>query len=68
MQSNNQVDVTKAVTPGLARRLAAILYDSILVTALLLMAMALVVISLDLIFSWKNIDTAKLRVNPFYLA
>ena len=50
------------------RRLAAIFYDSILVIALLLVAIALVVIPLDLIFGWENIDTDKLRYNPFYLA
>jgi len=68
MQNSVPIDVARAVTPGLARRLAAIFYDSILVTALLLMAITLVVVPLDLIFGWENIDTAKLRLNPFYLA
>lgn len=50
------------------RRLAAIFYDTILVIALLLMAITLVVIPLDLIVGWDSVDKESLRYNPFYLA
>lgn len=55
-------------TPGLARRLAAIFYDSVLVAALLLMAIALVVIPINLIYGGENFDASQLRSNPLYLA
>lgn len=38
------LDISHAQTPGLARRLAAILYDLVLLTGLLILAAALVVI------------------------
>ncbi len=50
------------------RRLAAMFYDTILVMAVLLMAMTLVVIPLDLIVGWDSVDKESLRLNPFYLA
>ncbi len=68
MQNNGDNPATLQATPGFLRRMAAILYDSMLVGALLLMAIALVVIPLDLVFGTQNLDIASLRYNPFYLA
>jgi uncharacterized RDD family membrane protein YckC len=48
--------------------MAAICYDSILVMAVVLMAIALVVVPLDLVFGLENINNDRLRHNPFYLA
>ncbi len=67
MQNNNS-NPEQWANPSLWRRLAAILYDSILVMAVLLMAMALVVVPLDLIFGTENFDANELRYNPLYLA
>ena len=67
MSSNDQRDPKLWAAPSLMRRMAAIFYDSILVIALLLMAITLVVIPLDLIVGWDNIDKDSLRVNPLYL-
>jgi uncharacterized RDD family membrane protein YckC len=66
MSNNNSPEMW--ASPGLVRRLAAMLYDSALVTAVLLIAMALVVVPMDLIFGAENFDATKLRSNPFYLA
>lgn len=68
MQNNAHSNPLQWATPGLLRRMAAIFYDSILIIALLLMAIALVVIPLDLTFGSDNINIARLRYNPFYLA
>jgi len=54
--------------PGLFRRLGAMLYDAMLVTGLLLMAIVPVVVFLAISSGWDNIDTAGLRTNPFYIA
>jgi uncharacterized RDD family membrane protein YckC len=54
-------------SPSLWRRLAAIVYDSALVAAVMLMAMALVVVPLDIIFGSESFDAATLRSNPLYL-
>ncbi len=67
MQNNATPDPQQWATPGLMRRVAAIFNDSILVMAVLLMAMTLVVVPLDLILGWENIDKDSLRLNPFYL-
>ncbi len=67
MPSNDTPDPEQWASPGLMRRLAAIFYDAILVMAVLLMAMVLVVIPLDLIVGWDNVDKEGLRLNPFYL-
>jgi uncharacterized RDD family membrane protein YckC len=64
MQNNSD----NYTAPGFMRRMAAILYDSILVGAVMLMAIALVVVSLDLVFGTENMDIDSLRYNPFYLA
>jgi uncharacterized RDD family membrane protein YckC len=42
------VDIQQAATPGLLRRLGAILYDVLLLTAILVMAVALVTIPLGM--------------------
>jgi uncharacterized RDD family membrane protein YckC len=55
-------------SPSLWRRLAAILYDTTLVAAVLLMAMALVVVPIDMFFGSENFDASSLRSNPLYLA
>ena len=67
MQNNSDTS-SQPTAPGFLRRMAAILYDSMLVGALLLMAIALVVIPLDLVFGTENLDIESLRYNPFYLA
>jgi uncharacterized RDD family membrane protein YckC len=65
MLDNNNPD--QWAIPSLWRRLSAIIYDSALVAAVLLMAMALVVVPIDLIFGPNSFDAATLRSNPFYL-
>jgi len=67
MPSNDPTDPKQWLAPSLMRRLAAIFYDAILVAALLLMAITLVVIPLDLIVGWENVDKESLRINPLYL-
>lgn len=57
-----------ATTPGLFRRLAALLYDTMLVGGLLIMAIVPVILVLGILFGWEQIDTAGLRRNPFYIA
>ena len=54
--------------PGLFRRLGAILYDTMLVSGLLLMAIVPVVVVLASVSGWDGVDTAGLRKNPFYIA
>ncbi len=66
MLDNNNPD--RWAIPSLWRRLSAIIYDSALVAAVLLMAMAMVVVPIDLIFGSNSFDAATLRSNPFYLA
>lgn len=56
------------IPPGLFRRLASIIYDSLLVMGLIVLAMTLVVILLGVFLGWDGIDTAALRRNPFYIA
>jgi uncharacterized RDD family membrane protein YckC len=65
MSNNSNPD--QWAQPSLWRRLSAIIYDSALVAAVLLMAMALVVVPIDLIFGSESFDAATLRSNPFYL-
>ncbi len=52
---------------GLFRRLAAMLYDTLLVAGLLFIAMMLVIVPLGMIQGWAHIDTAGLRSNPLYI-
>jgi uncharacterized RDD family membrane protein YckC len=66
--TNNNSNPDRWASPSLWRRLAAILYDSALVSAILLMAMALVVVPIDLWFGSDNFNASDLRSNPFYLA
>lgn len=63
--SNNNPD--QWASPSLWRRLSAIIYDSALVAAVLLMAMAFIVVPIDLIFGSERFDAVTLRSNPFYL-
>jgi uncharacterized RDD family membrane protein YckC len=46
MPTNSTIELTDAPTPGLIRRLAAILYDGLLLTALLFVATALITLPL----------------------
>ena len=62
------VDVSQARTPRLLRRLGAMLYDGMLIGALLLLAMALVVIALGSLQGWENFDPGGLRRHPLYIA
>jgi uncharacterized RDD family membrane protein YckC len=55
-QPTTPLDLSDAITPGLGRRLAAIVYDSLLLVALLLLAVALVVVPLGMVLG--------LAVNP----
>ncbi len=68
MTNNSPTNTQEWATPGLARRLAAIFYDSFLVAAILLVAIALVVMPLNLIYGGENFDASNLRSNPFYIA
>ena len=56
------------IAPGLFRRLGAILYDTMLVAGLVLMAIVPVIITLGAISGLDQIDTAGLRQNPFLLS
>ncbi len=67
MPSNDQTDPKRWAAPSLTRRMAAIFYDSILVIALLLTAITLVIVPLDLIMGWDNVDKEELRTHPLYL-
>ena len=68
MSQRNTVEMVQAQTPSLLRRLGAVLYDSLLVGALLLLAMALVVVSLGSLLGWENFDPGRLRGHPLYFA
>lgn len=68
MQNNAPIDVDLTRAPSLWRRLAAILYDSLLVTGLLFLAMALAVVGLGSVQGWDQFNPAELRHNPFYIA
>ncbi|MCB1849357.1 MAG: RDD family protein [Gammaproteobacteria bacterium] len=65
---NQAIPSTSTNAPGLFRRLGAMLYDTLLVTGLLLMAIVPVVVLLGSIEGWDQIDTGSLRRNPFYIA
>ncbi len=65
---NSDSNPEQWATPGLGRRLAAIFYDSILVMAVVLMAIALITIPLNLIYGEDNFNAVMLRTNPFYIA
>ncbi|HEB97533.1 MAG TPA: RDD family protein [Sedimenticola thiotaurini] len=62
------IDPDRSEPAGLPRRLAAILYDSLLLAGLLFLAMFLVVVPLGMIQGMEQLDTAGLRSNPFYIA
>ncbi len=62
------IDPRQAEPAGLARRLASIAYDSLLVAGLLFLAMLLVVAPLGMIEGMEQMDAAALRHNPFYIA
>lgn len=65
MQRQPRIDISQADAPGLLRRLAAVLYDSLLICALLIFLHMLVVIGL----MWLGgFDPALLAGNPFYIA
>ncbi len=68
MITSNDIDPGQWTTPSFWRRLIAIFYDALLVTAVLLMAVALVTIPLNLIHGQENFDATNLRSNPFYIA
>ena len=52
---------------GFLRRAGAMLYDTLLACALLILAMMLVVSVLGFLQGWDNVDTAALRNHPLYL-
>jgi len=66
MSDNNNPDLW--ASPSLWRRLSAIIYDSALVAAVLLMAIALITVPLNLIYGEDNFNAEMLRSNPFYMA
>ena len=68
MKDSDRTTSQEWANPGLARRLAAICYDSFLVAAVLLVAIALVVVPLNLIYGGENFNAGDLRSNPFYIA
>ncbi|MCW8889404.1 MAG: RDD family protein, partial [Sedimenticola sp.] len=49
MTDINNIDISQAVTPGLARRMAAILYDTLLVFGLLLLASMIITIPVGIL-------------------
>jgi len=55
------IDIENARTPALPRRLAAIFYDAVLVFALLIVAFAVLVVPLGMLF---GIDGAVIAHNP----
>jgi len=61
------IDMNQTEPVGFLRRMAAILYDSLLLTGLLFLAMFLVVVPLGLMQGLEQMNTAGLRQNPFYL-
>ena len=64
--TTSRVPVTKAVRPGLARRLAAILYDAIVILGLALLVTALVIVPLGVTLGeadWERLQ----RSWPFKL-
>lgn len=68
MNQQITVDMSQARAPHLFRRLGAILYDSLLIGALLLLAMALVVVALGSLHGWESFDPGGLRRSPVYIA
>lgn len=62
------IDMNLTEPVGLPRRMASILYDSLLLSGLLFLAMFLVVVPLGMIQGLEHTDTAGLRQNPFYIA
>jgi uncharacterized RDD family membrane protein YckC len=66
MMSNDQQDqISQLPTPGLVRRLAAILYDGLLLLALLVVASALVTVPVGLIFGQPAAEG--LGKNPLFI-
>lgn len=64
MTNKNFIDISQAVTPGLARRLAAILYDTLLVFGLLLLASMVITLPVG-IFAGEAASNA-LASNPLF--
>ena len=68
MKNSAPIEIDPTMAPGLWRRLAAILYDSLLITGLLFLAMTLVVVVLGAVHGWEQFNPSELRRNPFYIA
>ncbi|MDF1527524.1 MAG: RDD family protein [Sedimenticola sp.] len=64
MTNKNFIDISQSVTPGLARRLAAILYDTLLVFGLLLLASMVITLPVG-IFAGEAASNA-LASNPLF--
>ena len=58
-----QIDIHTAQAPGLVRRLAAVVYDCLVLAALLILAAALVVLPLGL---GLGIDGARVAAHPLF--
>jgi len=67
MTEEESLDVSRYRAPGFFRRLAALLYDGLLLMGLLFLAMLLVIMPLGIIQGWEQLDTTGLRSNPFYI-
>lgn len=64
MNNTKNIDISQAVTPGLMRRLAAMLYDALLVFGLLLLASMLITLPVGLV-AGESASTA-LSSNPLF--
>ena len=67
-KEEESLDISQYRTPGFLRRLAALLYDGLLLVGLLFLAMLLIILPLGMIQGWEQLDTTGLRSNPFYIA
>lgn len=56
------------MAPGLLRRLAVIVYDTLLIIGLVFLAITLVVLAMSSIQGLDQFDPSLLRDNPFYIA
>ena len=56
MKNSAPIEIDPTMAPGLWRRLAAILYDSLLITGLLFLAMTLVVVVLGAVNGWEQFN------------
>ncbi|MCW8943301.1 MAG: RDD family protein [Sedimenticola sp.] len=64
MTDKNKIDISQAATPGLARRLAAMLYDSLLVFGLLLLASMIITLPVGLLLGESA--SSALSANPLF--